>query len=214
MSEKLVFLDRMDANGPNLDRSDVENHPMRLVTKQVAFEESSWSSQRLSTVMGLFDSMAEEWSDKDFSERGLPVFDALKRGGISHGKIGLELGSGTGAYSSLLSRYFDSLMCIDLSFEMLKRSESTKGLRVQGDGAQLPITDSSIDGLICINTLLFPQEIDRIISDNGYLLWVSTSGPQTPIYLSPAECLSALGDGFSGVSSSCGLGTWTVFRRA
>lgn len=189
------------------------DHPMRKVTHQVAFDRGGWTSERAAKVVKLFDEMAQTWKDKDFDSRSMPLLDALKRGGIVPGGVGIELGCGTGAYSSLLSNQFDSLLCIDISFEMLVRSTSDKGFRVRGDGAMLPVAPGSVDGLFCVNTLLFPDEVDRILTRGGYLVWVSTSGNQTPIYLSPADVSTALGSAFAGVSSESGPGTWSVFRR-
>ena len=212
MDIEITYLDRLD-KGQVKDGSVNAEHPMRKVTQQVAFESSGWNSERAAKVVKLFDEMAETWKDKDFDSRALPVMDALERGGIVPGGLGVELGCGTGAYSTLLSKYFDSLLCIDISFEMLVRSSSSDGFRVRGDGSNLPLASGSVHGLFCINTLLFPKEVDRILSSDGYLLWVSTSGNQTPIYLSPADVLAALGSQFAGISSEAGPGTWSVFRR-
>ena len=84
------------------------DHPMRKVTHQVAFDRGGWTSERAAKVVKLFDEMAQTWKDKDFDSRSMPLLDALKRGGIVPGGVGIELGCGTGAYSSnrsgLLSR--------------------------------------------------------------------------------------------------------------
>ncbi len=212
MDFEITYLDRLD-EGQVKDGSVNAEHPMRKVTQQVAFESSGWTPERAAKVVKLFDEMAETWRDKDFDSRVLPVMDALERGGIVPGGLGIELGCGTGAYSTLLSKYFDSLLCVDISFEMLFRSSSPDGFRVRGDGSNLPLESGSVDGLFCINTLLFPKEVDRILRKDGYLVWISTSGSQTPIYLSPEDVLAAIGREFIGLSSEAGPGTWSVFRR-
>lgn len=200
--------ERVDGNGPGNDE-----HPMRKVTRQVAFEQEGWTPQRAAKVTELFDEMAETWQDKDFESRVLPVLDAIKRGGISRGTIGLELGCGTGAYSTLLASHFDCLLCADISFEMLTRVVAPKVCRLRTDGALLPVSSGSVHGLFCINTLLFPREVERILSPDGFMAWISTSGDQTPIYLSPGEVYEALGGKFTAISSEAGPGTWSVFRR-
>lgn len=213
MNGEIKYLKRADTSKIQMAKETLD-HPMRRVTEEVAFDSNGWTRERAGKVAALFDEMAKEWAQKDFSERELPVFDALARGGVAAGILGLELGCGTGAYSSLLSGYFESLLCVDISFEMLLLKSSDGGVRVRGDGCRLPVRDGSVDGLICINTFLFPDEVDRILSSDGYLLWVSTSGDQTPIYLSPEKVGNALRGRFHGVASEAGSGTWSVFRRS
>lgn len=213
MEVNLTYLPRLDI-GPGLgEPGSGKDHPMRHVTNEVAFSSKSWSSERAAKIASLFDELAPSWEDKDFSARGLPVFDALERGGVTRGIVGIELGSGTGAYSSLLSKYFETLLCIDISYGMLIQSRNEGGTRIRGDGACLPVADGSVDAVFCINTLLFPDEMERILAPAGYLVWVSTNGADTPIYLSPSDCLRALGNKFVGVTSESGAGTWTVIRR-
>jgi hypothetical protein len=45
------------------------------------------------------------------------------------------------------------------------------------------------------------------------LLWVSTNGEETPIYLPPADVLSALPGTWDGTTSQAGWGTWLTARR-
>lgn len=213
MDGQISYLPR--AGAPVLKEAlDVDSHPMRKVTQQVAFDRSSWDSFRAAKVSSLFDSMASTWSEKDFNSRVIPVMDCMDRGGVTKGALGVELGSGTGAYSDMLSELFQHLLCVDISQEMLINSRAKRGLRVRGDGALLPLADGSVDGLFLINTLLFPEEIERVLAPSGYVAWISTNGDQTPIYLSPEEVATALGDNFLGVSSEAGGGTWSVFRRS
>jgi hypothetical protein len=49
---------------------------------------------------------------------------------------------------------------------------------------------------------LFPAETSRVLADDGVLLWVSTNGEETPIYLPPADVLDAIAsDGVPTVTS-------------
>lgn len=212
MGSGITYLPRLD-KGISQFSEGADDHPMRKVTQEVAFTDHGWSSDRAGRVAKLFDEMAEGWGERNVIERRASVLDALSRGGVTRGRLGMELGSGTGAYSKELTRLFESLLCIDISFEMLVRAPSASGYRVRGDGSSLPVSEGSVDGMFFINTLLFPSEIKRVLTRTGYLVWVSTNGDQTPIYLSPDEVLRALGGGFVGISSQAGSGIWTVFRR-
>lgn len=49
---------------------------------------------------------------------------------------------------------------------------------------------------------------------HGVLLWVSTNGEETPIYLRPADVLSALPGTWEGITSQAGWGTWLTARRS
>lgn len=212
VDSNVTYLSRLD-EGMDSEIGANSDHPMRKVTHQVAFDPAGWTLERALKVTKLFDELAVTWKDKDFNSRVLPVLDAVARGGIKPAGIGVELGCGTGAYSPTLSAYFDTLLCVDISFEMLANSTSPESFRIRGDGSNLPLPDNSVDGLFCINTLLFPSEVDRILKSSGYLVWVSSSGDQTPIYLSPDDVSAALGGKFTGVSSEAGPGTWSVFQR-
>jgi len=72
-----------DTNGPGAvvrpEEGVGSDHPMRNVTRQVAFE-AGWSSGRARKVAELFDSMAGEW-DASHSDpvRVAPVVDAVRR---------------------------------------------------------------------------------------------------------------------------------------
>lgn len=208
----IVKLQRVD-RGPSRVSDSNQDHPMRKVTRDSAFSSDTWTKTRAGKVAALFDEMADNWSEKDFTARGAPVFDCFTRGNVGHGAVGLELGSGTGAYSDYISSYYDFLLCVDISQEMLNRATSQHGFLVRGDGSELPVKNGSINSLICINTLLFPKEVDRILSSHGCLIWISTSGAQTPIYLSPDEVSEVLGPSFQGISSEAGDGIWSVFHR-
>ncbi len=60
---------------------------------------------------------------------------------------------------------------------------------------------------------LFPAEVARVLKVDGVLLWVSTNGDGTPIYLAPAEVLEALPGTWQGISAQAGWGTWLVARQ-
>ncbi len=56
------------------------DHPMRKVTRQVAFEPEGWTAERRAKVADLFDSLAAEWYTRDAPGRDAPLQDALERG--------------------------------------------------------------------------------------------------------------------------------------
>lgn len=96
---------------------------------------------------------------------------------------------------------------------MLRRA-SFDGRQIQSDASALPLRTGSAAVLALINMFLFPGEIARVLAENGVLLWVSTNGEETPIYLPPADVLRALPGTWQGITSQAGWGTWLTARRA
>ena len=66
------------------------------------------------------------------------------------------------------------------------------GRQIQADAAALPVRRGVASVVALINMFLFPQEVERVLAVDGVVLWVSTNGPATPIYLSPSEVVGAL----------------------
>jgi SAM-dependent methyltransferase len=190
-----------------------ESHPMRKVTREVAFEPEGWTPERAATVAAVFDGLAPQWdATHDDPGRYDPLVDALARGGNLPPPC-VELGAGTGLGTRFLAPRFGSVVAVDLSAGMLRRADPTLGIRVQADGAHLPIARGSVGTLVLVNALLFPPEVRRVVAPDGAVVWVNTNGDGTPIYLPAEDVAAALGPGWSGVASEAGWGTWVVLRR-
>jgi len=199
-----------DANRPGA--AGAEPHPMQRVTRQIAFEPGGWTPERAAKIATLFDGMADEWSRRDSADRAGAVLDALQRAEV-HGSRCLELGSGTGATTSVLAERFDVVMAVDLSVEMLRRAPDAAGTRVWADASRLPVPAGSIDVAVLVNMFLFPEELRRVLRPTGTVVWVSSAGHRTPIHLEAADVLDALGPAWHGVAGQWGAATWCVARR-
>ncbi len=199
------------AEGPSAEQA--VNHPMREVTRQIAFEPGGWTPERAAKVAALFDGLAPEWNQRVGPGRLDAVADALDRGGVRPGGRCLELGSGTGFASGLLAERFEVVAAIDLSMEMLRRAPSGPAQRLAADGAALPLADGTVDVAVLVNMFLFRAELQRVLRPDGVIVWISSIGDRTPIYLPAGDLLEALGPAWHGVASSCGEATWCVARR-
>ena len=189
------------------------DHPMRIMTRRAAgLVDPPWDADARLEVADLFDSLASEWHTRTSDVRMKVVLDALDRGDVG-GHTALELGSGIGAYSAPLAERFDRVVALDLSIEMLRLAVAEPGLRVLGDSARLPLHDDSVDTVVLINMLLFPDEVDRVLRPEGTVVWVNSSGESTPIHLMADEVATALPGRWGGVTSRAGIGLWTVLRR-
>ena len=195
------------------DKGSRDDHPMRKVTREVAFDPSSWTAERRAFVAEIFDGEAPNWHTRETPGRYDALKDALARGGVPTDGPALELGSGTGLSTPLLAERFPRLIAGDLSIEMLRIAPPDPAPRLQCDSTMLPFPDGSVQVVLAINMLLFPDELARVLAPDGCLVWVNTSGEQTPIYLPADDVVAAMGDGWQGTASEAGTGTWCVARR-
>lgn len=188
------------------------DHPMRIVTRQVAFEDG-WSPGRAAKVAALFDSMAAEWSESHVNPtKAAPIRDALRRGGVEPRGRWLELGSGTGAGTRVLDEHGVVPVALDLSAQMLVNAPDLAP-RVRGDSSSLPFPDNSFETVLLVNMLLFPTEVTRVLVPDGALIWVNTLGDRTPIHLSADDVVEALPGSWGGSTANAGMGLWAVLRR-
>jgi len=197
------------------DRPEVGNadHPMRKVTRQVAFEPTGWTRERAQKVGELFDTLAPDWHTRFDENRHDPLLDALDRGDVA-GDTCLEIGGGIGHSTAFLAERFRRVMILDLSWEMLSRAPADPGARVQADCSRLPIRSGAAHVVVLENMLLFPEEIHRVLAPTGMLVWVNSLGDATPIHLPAEDVVEALPGSWTGVTSEAGWGMWCVVRRA
>ena len=214
MITKLPRLHDEPPNKPNLAGAD---HPMRKVTQQIAFEPASWTPERAKKVGELFDKLAPDWESRLGEDGHVPLEDALARGKTESGKLHsgvcVELGSGTGRSTEVLAQHFDTVISIDLSFEMLVLAPAEFSSRIRGDSSALPIQNKSIDTLVIENMFLFPNEIERVLKNDGCVVWLSSLGDRTPIYLPAEKVDEALPGEWEGIASDAGWGSWCVLGR-
>lgn len=202
-------------DAPGTDR-DVpvfgSTHPMRELTRDLAFG-GSWTPDRAAEVSGLFDSMASGWSESHaVPARMAAIVDVLERGGVDPGRI-IELGSGTGLATALLTERGFDVIALDLSLQMLLHAPPDAGQRVRGDSSALPFPDDAAPAMLLVNMMLFPAEIDRILAPGGALLWVNTLAEETPIHLPAEDVVAALPGTWTAVAGRAGTGLWCVARR-
>ena len=194
------------------------DHPMRIATRRAAgLQSEGWTAELRREVAEFFDGIASEWHTRSSPERVAVVLDALSRGlgavGVPVGTA-VEVGSGIGSYSSLIAERFATVVAIDLSLSMLQLAPTAPAHRVQADGARLPLRDGSAVAVVLINAFLFPGEVERVLSTDGVLVWVNSSGAGTPIYLSVEDLVAQLTGKWTGTTSEAGEGYWCVLKRA
>ena len=215
----ITHLDRLDR--PLEGKADVggPDHPMRKVTRQVAFEPQGWTADRRAEVGELFSGLAPDWRSRIEPGRHDALRDALARGFEGFDRSPLtcaEVGSGTGDSTPILAEWIGPdarLASFDLALPMLALADAAIAPRVQADASTMPLGDGSVDLVVLVNMLLFPAEVARVLRADGRLLWVNTSGDRTPIHLPADDVAAALPGTWSGVASAAGQGTWCVMCR-
>lgn len=212
----VVHLEAIPTKAPKPERSPDDYLPMQQVTRSIAFEPDGWEGERKEKIRQLFDEMAPQWHSRGGEERLKPTIDALERCSVSGG-VALEVGSGTGIQTVALLEHFDFVVSLDLSAEMLALTpRRARVTLIRGDASALPMADESLDAIVCVNAYLFPAEYARVLKPAGRVVFVSTSGEQTPIYLPPEEVDAALAAALGAVTTTtarCGWGIWSVVTR-
>jgi SAM-dependent methyltransferase len=194
------------------------DHPMRVMTRRAAgLHPGGWDDDARAEVVAYFDALAPDWqATRTSPARTAVVADVLERGlpaDLATTNVCVELGSGTGAYTPLLAERWRHVLATEVSLEMSIRAPADLGHRVLADGSRLPLRDRSADAVVLVNCFLFPDEVDRVLAPDGVVVWVNSSGAQTPIHLPAEDVVAALPGEWTGVQSGAGIATWCVLRR-
>lgn len=91
-------------------------------------------------------------------------------------EVALEIGSGTGRFSSVLGQMIRRLFCMDFSYQMLKQ-DSSPYPKVVGDSECLPFANNIVDLVVGIVTFSYYsnkaeclKEIRRVLKPRGKLI--------------------------------------------
>ena len=216
MGGSLTELPAVSIEGHESSGLGSDDHPMRIMTRRAAgLLDPPWDDQARFEVATFFDTLAPEWHTRTSPARDAVVADALARGLPEHssGDLCIELGSGIGAYTPMLAQRWRRVLATEVALEMLRIAPEDVGFRVLADGARLPLVTGSADAVVLVNCFLFPAEVDRVLAPDGVVVWVNSSGGETPIHLPPEDVVAALPGTWTGVRSQAGIGLWAVMRR-
>lgn len=191
---------------------------LQELTRRVATSAHAWTNDERQKVTEIFDVRASDWGSRSKPTYFLPLIDALDRGGVPSRGTCIEIGSGTGLQSPTLLGHFDEVISLDLSFEMIARSPRNGVRLLLTDASQLPFRSECAKAIVCVNAFLFAKEYDRVLEKAGFLVFVSTRGEKTPIYLSPEAVLEAMSSAtkrdFVATCGRAGEGIWSVVTEA
>ncbi len=188
----------------------------RAWSREIAQDPSLWSAEQADEVVRRYAQLAPEWNDERGGYRPVPLADALSRGGPWPAGLCLEVGSGTGLLTPLLARRFATVLCADLSWDMLIRSVAPH--RVRADAARLPVADGRAAAVVLADVPLFADEMVRVLAPGGVVLWSNALGTDAPHHVPVEVVLTALaraaGTPWTAVTADAGWGLWAVLRGA
>lgn len=185
----------------------------RAFARDLAAGRRPWTAETAHFIAAQFDQLAPDWDTTRATGRDDPLRDALTRGAPLPAGPCLELGSGTGLFTPLLSTVFPQVISVDLSLRMLQQAHGRSPVRVQADASTLPLADSSVAVIAAIDMLLFPTKTARALAYDGILLWINQLGSDGPLYLPAAAVAASLPGTWRATESEAGWGSWALLRR-
>jgi SAM-dependent methyltransferase len=194
----------------------------RLATRAVVARPALWRMFR-GPVRAQFTRLAPVW-DARRDPVSAPLEAALARLDAPPTRI-LDLGTGTGiAARFLANRYPDArVVGVDLAPAMVEEArrllpaELKDRVRYEvADAAALPFEDGAFGLVVLLNMIPFFDELARVTAPDGAVVFASSSGPETPIYVPPETLRARLTPvGFTDFEElAAGDGTAFVARRS
>ncbi|MET7694030.1 class I SAM-dependent methyltransferase [Streptomyces sp. NPDC005483] len=185
----------------------------RAFARDLAAGRRPWTAEAAAFITDQFDQLAADWDATRATGRDDPVRDAIDRGGPLPAGPCLELGSGTGLFTPLLTAAFPTVISLDLSEQMLRQAAGRSPRRVRADASELPLPDASVAAVAAIDMLLFPTETARVLAPEGVLLWINQLGEDGPLYLPADDVAAALPGSWQATEAAAGWGSWAILRR-
>jgi len=195
----------------------------RLTTNAVVASPRAWRGFRW-LMRAQFDRLAPSWD----AMRRPDAFAALERGldAVEEPpKRVLDLGTGTGSAAFVVARRFPEaqVVGVDLAEAMLAQARGNTPPELAGrvrfeaaDAARLPFEDEAFDLVVLSNMIPFFDELARLVSPGGHVLFAFSGGPDTPIWVPPERLRSELSArGFAEFADfEAAGGTALLARRA
>jgi SAM-dependent methyltransferase len=148
-----------------------------------------------------FDRLASVWEDRIGPEGLIPLDAALERLPEPPRKV-LDLGTGTGKAARLVARQFAQadVTGVDLSPKMIAEANRLLPKELAGrvrfqvaDANELPFDEGAFDLVVLMNMIPFFEELARVTAQGGRVVFASTRGSETPIYVPPETLRARLG---------------------
>jgi len=189
----------------------------RLVTRAVTHAPPLWRLLRR-PMRAQFDRLAPKW-DAGRDPRHLQPFERALDAVPFAPRRALDLGTGTGdGARAMLARWPEAdVIGVDLSPAMveLARRKVPEARFEVADAAALPFPDGYFDLVGLANMIPFWDELVRVLSPRGAVVFGASFGSKTPIYVEPVRVRAELGRrGFNEFADfTAGRGTSLLAER-
>ena len=193
----------------------------RFTTNQVVRRPRAWRFLRGLTRLQ-FQRLAPVWDRRRSPEAFAALEAALDSIETAPGRA-LDVGTGTGAAAFILAQRWPEaeIVGVDLAGGMLaeaRRKTPAELDRVrfeEADAQRLPFADGSFDLVTLSNMIPFFDELARVLSPGGAIVFAFSGGAETPIYVPPERLREELSRrGFSDFAEfAAARGTALVARK-
>jgi ubiquinone/menaquinone biosynthesis C-methylase UbiE len=193
----------------------------RFTTNQVVQRPGAWRFLRGLTRLQ-FQRLAPVWDRRRSPEAFAALEAALDSIETAPGRA-LDVGTGTGAAAFILAQRWPEaeIVGVDLAGGMLaeaRRKTPAELDRVrfeEADAERLPFADGSFDLVTLSNMIPFFDELARVLSPGGAIVFAFSGGAETPIYVPPERLRKELSRrGFSDFAEfAAARGTALVARK-
>jgi SAM-dependent methyltransferase len=188
-------------------------HRSRMALERVLrnpHDEAAWDQ-----LFEYYDESAEGWDDWTDAQ---PWYVAPVEAGLSHAKpadLAVEVSCGSGQATALLDAYSPLVIATDTSLHMLAEApHSLPHTRYASvDVRRMPLHTGTVPLLVGLNAIPHTAEFARVLAPAGQLLWCTSFGAGTPLYVDPERFLELFGTGWSGEAGRAGHGEWLLLTR-
>ena len=172
----------------------------RMTTNAVVARPRLWGALRWLT-RAQFDRLAPVWDSMRRPEAFAALERALETLPVAPKRV-LDLGTGTGLAAFVVARRFPEaeVVGVDLANGMVEQARQDTPPELAGrvsfqqaDAQRLPFEEGSFELVQLANMIPFFDELARVVSPGGHVVFSFSSGPQTPIWVPPERLRRELG---------------------
>jgi len=190
-----------------------DSHRSRAALERVLkdpLDEEAWD-----LLAAYYDEAAEGWEEWVATQ---PWYVAPVEAGLARARparMVVEVSCGSGQATPLLDAYASLVVATDTSDDMLSEAPRTLARTRYAivDVRRMPFRTGRVDLLVGLNAVPHTAEFARVLAPSGQLLWCTSFGAGTPLYVEPERFTELMGPGWRGEAGRAGHGEWLLLTR-